>query len=87
MRQNHTALKNISKTFVLAESKKTMMKLLSDLLTPAEIHDIHERILIMQELYKGKPQREIAKKLGVSIAKVSRGSQVLQYGEGSFDPL
>lgn len=59
---------------------------LEDLLTPEEIKNIYERIMILQDLKSGITQREIAKKLWVSVGTVSRGSRILQYGkrEGNF---
>jgi TrpR family trp operon transcriptional repressor len=53
---------------------------LIDLLTPAEIREISDRIHILQLLRSGKTQRDIATELGISITTVSRGSRVLQYG-------
>jgi len=48
-------------------------------LTPEERADISKRILIVQELLKGeKTQREMAKDLEVSIAKITRGSNELK---------
>ncbi|HSX11390.1 MAG TPA: trp operon repressor [Chlamydiales bacterium] len=48
-------------------------------LTHEERADIATRFLIVRELLKGeKTQREIAKDLGVSIAKITRGSNYLK---------
>ena len=48
-------------------------------LTLSERQEIAGRALIIRELLKGgKTQREIARDLGVSIANVSRGSNVLK---------
>lgn len=48
-------------------------------LTPTERQEIAGRYLIVQELLKGeKTQREIAKDLKVSIANISRGSNILK---------
>ena len=58
--------------------------LLSDLLTPQERAVLAERWQIVQELAKGTPQREIAEKMGVSIATVTRGSLASQYGKKGF---
>ena len=58
--------------------------LLHDLLTPQELQSLSERWQLIQELAKGTPQREIAKKLNVSISKITRGSRMLQYGHGGF---
>lgn len=48
-------------------------------LTSGEREEIAARFLIVRELLKGdKPQREIARSIGVSIANVSRGANVLK---------
>ncbi len=58
--------------------------LLKDILTPQELESVAERWQLVQALAWGMPQREIAKKLDVSISKITRGSRMLQYGEGGF---
>ncbi|MDP2670233.1 MAG: Trp family transcriptional regulator [bacterium] len=59
---------------------KHVSDVLEDLLTPKEITELAERIRILQMLEQGKPQREIANDLHISVTTVSRGSRVLQYG-------
>lgn len=53
---------------------------LQNILTPKELEEIALRLQIFKMLKKGVPQRAIAKKLGVSIGTISRGSRELQYG-------
>ncbi len=65
-------------------SKAATLAILTDLLTPAEIEDLWLRCEIVRKLLDGVPQREIARELGVSIAKVTRGSLALQNSEGGF---
>jgi TrpR family trp operon transcriptional repressor len=49
------------------------------LLTPAEKEDIQDRIEILKGLLEESlPQRELGEKLGVSISKISRGSNLLK---------
>lgn len=59
---------------------------LDDLLTPEEIKNIYERIMILDYLKSWLTQRDVAKKLWVSISTVSRWSRILQYGKkgGNF---
>ena len=69
-----------TKIDTLAEAKRFLV----DILTPNEIESIAERWQIMKELDSGMVQREVSAKLSVSIAKVTRGSRILKYGEGGF---
>jgi TrpR family trp operon transcriptional repressor len=48
-------------------------------LTPKERKDVATRYLIVRDLVQGKKtQREMARELGVSIAKITRGSNFLK---------
>ncbi len=58
--------------------------LMKDLLTPQELDSVTERWQEIQLLAQGMTQREVAKKLHISISKITRGSRVLQYGTGGF---
>ncbi len=51
---------------------------LRDLLTPAELTEVSNRLQILRMLEAGMPQREIAKQLGVGIATVTRGARALK---------
>lgn len=62
-----------------AESPRRLDELLWLFLTLEERKDIATRYLIVRELVQGKKtQREMAKELGVSIAKITRGSNFLK---------
>ena len=62
-----------------AKTAEKLHELLWLYLTPEERKDIATRYLIIQELVSGnKTQREMAKELGVSIAKITRGSNFLK---------
>lgn len=62
-----------------AKGEKELDELFWLLLTPEERKDISTRILIVKELVRGeKTQRQIAKDLKVSIAKITRGSNFLK---------
>lgn len=63
---------------------KLMDGFIEDILTPVEFEEIVSRWQIIKQLSKGVPQREIAKNLRVSIAKITRGSRELRDKEGGF---
>ena len=54
------------------------------LLTQAEIADIAGRWALVKALRKNIPQREIAKDLGVSLCKITRGSRELKKKDSAF---
>lgn len=59
-------------------SPEAMEKTLRDLLTVGELADVVNRLQIIEMLLQGVPQRQIADKLGVGIATVTRGSHHLK---------
>jgi Trp operon repressor len=78
------AYKELCELVASVKNEKEADLLLSDLLTGQEREVLAERWQIVQELAKGTPQREIAGKLGTSIATVTRGSLAFQYGNKGF---
>lgn len=69
-------------TSVLTEitDTKDMQDFLKGILTPQELVEIPQRLAIVKMLKAGIPQHEIAQKLGVGVATVTRGSKELQKG-------
>lgn len=62
------------------KNKKEMEAFLLGILTPQELADLPRRLEIFKMLKAGIPQHEIAKKLGVGVATVTRGSHELRRG-------
>ncbi|MBI5357739.1 helix-turn-helix domain-containing protein [Candidatus Saccharibacteria bacterium] len=60
---------------------KAMSDVLSNILTPAEREELAIRLQIFKALKSGESQRDIARRLDVSLATVSRGSKELKYGK------
>jgi Trp operon repressor len=78
------AHKDLYKLFCAIETPHEAEVLLADILTPQELESLSERWQEIQLLAKGMTQRDVAKKLNISISKVTRGSHALQYGSGGF---
>ena len=77
-------LEELIDIFAKEKDKKQVRKLIEELLTPAELTDISKRWFIMKELYKGKPQRKIAKEMEVSLCKITRGAKILKKDDSKF---
>lgn len=69
---------------LLSMNKEDAVKLFQAFLTPTEIEELSKRYAIVQELINGTTQREISKKLGVSISKITRGSNELRSERGGY---
>jgi TrpR family trp operon transcriptional repressor len=63
-----------------AKNKDVMLDLLKGLLTVGELTEISRRLKIVMLLKEGYSQREIAEKLKVGIATVTRGSREIKHG-------
>jgi len=57
------------------------------LLTPAETADIAARWALVKALSKKTPQREIAKTLGLSLCKITRGSREMKDPNQAFQKM
>jgi len=63
-----------------ANTKDKIENLLRGLLTPKELEEFAKRIQLVRMLKKGVAQHEIAEKLGMGVATVSRGARELKLG-------
>lgn len=84
MNMNHKYIKELVVALVSVKDAVTGEAFLHNILTPGELDEISKRLQIVKLLLKGVPQRDVAKKLGVSMGTVSRGSRELKYGENGF---
>lgn len=75
-------LSEIAQKIAKFESEKEATYFLKAFLTPKELKVLCDRYKIVELLLQKIPQREISKKLGVSISQISRGSEELQFGNG-----
>lgn len=77
-------MKALTKYIIQIKDKKEARDFIKSLFTSDEVIEFETRIKIIQLLLKGMSQREVAKKLNVGIATVSRGSNEIKKGHFKF---
>jgi len=77
-------LEDLARRLSKAGASTLIEDFLRCLLTPAEIADIAGRWALVKALRQKVPQREIAKDLGVSLCKITRGSRELKKPDSAF---
>ena len=73
-------LNELIEILMTIKNKQDLENFLLGILTPKELEEIPARLQIVKMLKKGLPQQQIAEKLGVGIATVTRGSKEIQLG-------
>lgn len=71
----------LAEAFLNIESIEEMSRFLNAILTSKELDELSTRLEIIKLLKEGMPQHTVAKKLGVGVATVTRGSKELQKGK------
>ena len=66
--------------FLRNKSETEMLDFLKGILTPKEFDEVVTRLQIVKLLKKALPHQEIARRLGVGVATVTRGSRELRQG-------
>ncbi|MEX2012993.1 MAG: Trp family transcriptional regulator [Candidatus Levyibacteriota bacterium] len=70
----------LAKTLLDIRNKGEMVEFLEGILTPKELIEIPNRLAIVKMLKRGISHHDIAGKLHVGVATVTRGSRELQKG-------
>ena len=78
------SLKLVTDTLWRINTIEDLSGVLTDLLTPAEITEVADRIRLLKMLQEGKTQRAIAEELAISVTTVSRGNRILQYEDNTI---
>lgn len=73
-------MKELIKLLLNIKTEEEMKDFLLGILTPKELEEIPMRLKIVKMLKKGTSQHEIAEKLGIGVATVTRGSKEIQKG-------
>ena len=63
---------------IINMSQKEIIEFFEEIMTKSEIEALSKRWRIIEMLDEGYTQREIAKELGVSLCKVTRGAKILK---------
>ena len=79
-----TDVQALAALFAGVSDRLEMRRLLDEMLTPAELHDLASRWQLIQRLHAGVPQRRIATELGISLCKITRGSRILKRPQGAI---
>ena len=77
-------ISELCRMLAVTKDRELLESFFSCLLTPAETADIASRWALVKNLREGIPQREIAKNLGVSLCKITRGSRELKKPASAF---
>ncbi|GHU80782.1 hypothetical protein FACS189468_1520 [Spirochaetia bacterium] len=80
-------LGELSRAFAKTGDSGLIESFLRCLLTPAETADIAARWALVKALDQGMSQREIAKNLGLSLCKITRGSRELKKPGSAFQRM
>jgi len=80
-------LSELALALARTEDQKLIKHFLRRLLTPAEAADIASRWALVKALEQKTPQREIAKTLGISLCKITRGSREMKSPDQAFQKM
>lgn len=69
------------------DNEELLYKCFECLFTPPELEDLGKRWLLVKEIDKGTPQREIAQKFHMSLCKITRGSKELKKSQSAFNKM
>lgn len=81
---NSKEINQLIEELVGIQDKNKMLDFLQGILTPKELLEIPKRLAIVKMIKKGVQHQEIAEKLHVGVATVTRGSREIQKGRFKY---
>jgi len=84
---NVTAMNELCRALSLAHDPRLIGEFLACLLTPTELREVSSRWALVREIDAGTTQREIARKMGLSLCKITRGSKELKKENSPFKKM
>lgn len=82
--QDNDAIKEICKILAHIEDSSLIEDFFNCLFTAAELKDFSNRWHLVKELDAGTTQREIARKYGMSLCNITRGSKEMKKDDSAF---
>ncbi|MDR2802870.1 MAG: trp operon repressor [Treponema sp.] len=80
-------LDEMARVLAKTTDKTLIVDFFSEMFTPAECADIAARWALIKALNKKIPQRAIAKELGLSLCKITRGAKELRKPCSAFSRM
>ena len=77
---NMNTIGELTQAFLKQKTNAEMFEFLKGILTPRELDELATRLQIVKLLKRHLPHQEIARRLKVGVATVTRGSRELQMG-------
>lgn len=71
------SLNSFSQSLLKLKTEEELASFLNEILTPNELQTLSLRWRLLEMLSAGQSQRSIAKDLGISLCKITRGSKIL----------
>ena len=78
------SMREIARALAATRDPQNILRFLNSLLTPNEIREIASRWELVKLLEQGHSQRQIARRLGLSLCKITRGSRELKKKDSPF---
>ncbi len=78
------AMEELTRALAATSDPRAILRFLNSLLTPNEIREIASRWELVKLLDRGDSQRQIARQLGLSLCKITRGSRELKKKDSPF---
>ena len=82
-----TPLEELITIFSETDEVNAMKKLFNELFTDSERKDFESRWQSLQLVHQKVPQRQIAKKIRISLCKITRASKILKNKQSFFKQI
>lgn len=74
----------IAEALARVEDPRLIAGFLQSILTPRELEEVGGRWELVKRLERGESQRSVARRLGMSLCKITRGSRELKKKNSAF---